>query len=150
VRHGGGRKIAAIAIALALAATVGCQSEVERKAKTDAAWKDLQDAADGVNYKLEGKFFSTMIETVGYDQGEAVGMGLLLNCQQKGYRIHLSKDGDTGFPVVGYTTETMSNRYKAECDAIIKTENRIQLARNARAKAEEKRKDDAYDKAHTH
>jgi len=42
----------------------------------------------------------------------------------------------------------MSNRWKAQCDSIIKTENRIVIARNAREKAEEKRKDDAYDKAH--
>ena len=71
-------------------------------------------------------------------------MHLLLDCQQKGYRIHTSNDG----VVTGYTTETMSNRHKAECDAIIATENRIRLKRDAREKAEEKRKDDAYDRAH--
>ncbi len=42
----------------------------------------------------------------------------------------------------------LSNRRKAECDAIVKTQNRIESKRDAQEKAEEKRKDDAYDKVH--
>ena len=43
----------------------------------------------------------------------------------------------------------LSNRLKAECDDIINRENRIQSRRKARNAAEEKRKDEAYDKAHS-
>jgi hypothetical protein len=73
-------------------------------------------------------------------------MRLLLDCQQKGYRIHMAEGGG-GFPVTGYDgSGSMSNRRKAECAAIIATENRIVIRRNAREKAEEKRKDEVYDK----
>ena len=52
-------------------------------------------------------------------------------------------------PAIGDSTGgPPSRRLKAECDSIIAKENRIKSKRAAREKAEEKRKDEAYDKAH--
>ena len=131
--------IAAIAITLALAGSVACgPSQAQREA-------DLNAELQRQNAETEAQFFNTLLEMVAQDQGEAIGLSLL-DCGRGGYSVHVSQ-----FPLIGYAKEspkTMSNRWKAQCDSIIKTENRIVIARNAREKAEEKRKDDAYDKAH--
>jgi hypothetical protein len=136
------------AIMLLSLGLVGCQSEADRKTDLDNAQKAFADTVASVNYDLDTKYFATLITTVGNDQGESVGMKLLLDCQQRGYQVHV---GINGLPDVGdasHANPPLSNRLKAECDGIINTENRIQSRRKAREAAEEKRKDAAYDRSH--
>lgn len=128
--------------------TLSCQSEAEHKAEVDKAWEAVDDEQAAFSHKMDAEYFGTLIDMVGHDQGESVGMKLLLDCQQKGYQVHM---GIHGLPDVGDASHAyppLSNRLVAECDNIIKVENRIQSRRRAREAAEEKRKDAAYDKTH--
>jgi hypothetical protein len=129
---------------------VGCESRSEHEPKLAAAEQNLKNTIDAVNYEQESKWLDVWIDSVGLDQGEAVGMRFLLDCQQKGYRLHFGTTDANGFtPAIGDSTGgPPSRRLKAECDSIIAKENRIKSKRAAREKAEEKRKDEAYDKAH--
>ena len=135
-------------IALSLMISVGCQTQADKDALASAE-QNLKDVEAATASKIENEFFSTFIDRVGLDQGESVGMRLLLDCQQKGYRIHMMPADANGYvSVTGYAQEHLSPRVMAECESIIQTQNRIGSKRAAREKAEEKRKDDAYDKAH--
>lgn len=136
------------AIVMLSLALVDCQSEADRKAALDKAQKEFDDTVAGLDYKHDTEYFSVLIDRVGQDQGESVGMRLLLDCQQRGYRVHM---GINGLPDVGDASRAspqLSNRVVAECDAIIKKENQINSRRKAHEAAEEKRKDAAYDRAH--
>jgi hypothetical protein len=134
-------------LGLTLVGVMGC---TDHDAEVKKAQEDFQNTVAANNAEMDSKWFSTWIDLVGHDQGEEVGMRLLLDCQQKGYRLHFGvTDANNFTPAVGDSSEgPSSNRLKAECDNIIKAENRIGSAEAARDKAREKRLDAAYDKAH--
>jgi hypothetical protein len=137
-----------LSVALVLS-TLGCQSEAERQAELNKAQKTFNDQVAVFNHQMDEKYFGTLIELVGQDQGESVGMRLLLDCQQRGYQVHMGIDGHPDVGDASNASPPLSNRIKAECDDIINRESRIQSRRRAREAPEEKRKDAAYDKAHS-
>jgi len=129
-------------------ATIACQSDADRQAALDKAQADIKNSTDAFNYKIDQEYFGTLIDMVGQDQGESVGMKLLLDCKEKGYRVHM---GTNGAPDVGDASQAyppLSRRVIAECNSIIKTEGGIQSHRKAREAAEEKRKDAMYERTH--
>jgi len=98
-------RIALFMVILAALSMVDCESESEHKAKLAAAEQGFKNTIDGINYENDTKWFDTWMDTVGLDQGEAVGIRLLLDCQQKGYRLHFGTTDANGFTsAVGYST----------------------------------------------
>lgn len=77
-------------------------------------------------------------------------MKLLLDCKEKGYRVHMDINGapDVGDADASQAYPLLIRRVIAECNSIIKTEAGIQSRRNAQESAEEKRKNVAYERAH--
>ena len=131
-------------LALALVLTVGCNANEDAMHKhvTESLAKTQRET-----YEIEEQVFGNFIDIVRLTQGESAG-AQLLGCYQNGYRAHFDYDANGYLAAFGYAHDPMSPRRMAECDSIVKTENRIGSRRVAREKAEEKRKDDAYDKAH--
>src|SRR5437868_6566460 len=92
-----------------------CESDKTKLAKAE---QDFDNTVKAIDHENESKWFDVWIDSVGLDQGEAVGMRLLLDCQQRGYRLHFGTTDANGFtPAIGDSKGgPPSRRLKAECD----------------------------------
>jgi len=130
-------------------ATINCgPSQSER----DAAAQHLQETLDRQKHELDQNCAETILHSVELTQGESAAQELLY-CQQHGYPVTFDTKNRSDAPVVviggnSATPPPISNRHKAQCDSIVKTENLITRLRTERKAAEEKRKDEAYDRVH--
>jgi hypothetical protein len=126
-----------------LLALVGCESEGDRF-KARMASEELGIRLHQQTAEMELENVRLTLKIVQDTQGEEAAHNLDV-CLSKGYEV-------SGDPWVGDASKapTLSRRRKAECDAIIKSENRLSKRLADQTAADEKRKDDAYDKAHKH
>lgn len=121
------------------------------QSEQDAAWNKFKDTHAQRQQELDEDTAGIILQTVALTQGEAAAKELLY-CQQQGYRVTWDLKSGSKDVVLGwdpyYRVCPVSNRHKAQCDSIVKIVNRTMRQMAERKAAEEKRKDEAYDKAH--
>jgi hypothetical protein len=123
---------------LVLMFAVGCETQADKDQRANAALEfqaHMQETANASAARLH----DVQLEGVRLTQGEAAVSHLRICFDDEGYDYPRRANLDGSVHLI-----ELSNRRIAICDQILKT-----LARhNAEQSADEKSKDDAYDKAH--
>jgi hypothetical protein len=128
-----------VVIALALfISLVGCETEADREKKARDEMQ-LHTALQEQDNALAEQLHSAQVEGVLLSQGEADADQLKVCFMDGGYSYPRRKNLDGSDRPI-----SLSKRVIANCDRIMKLQERIQSSRDA----EEKRKDDAYLKRH--
>src|ERR1700747_1622179 len=128
-------------LGLAIACTVGCGPSAQEKRE---ALDNLTSKVGQQSTQLEIENVRLTLKIVEQIQGPEAAQEMDV-CLSKGYEIDFATvDGANEWVSRLADGSSLSNRRKAECDAIVKAVNHHW----ERQTAEEKRKDDAYDKAH--
>lgn len=119
---------------------IGCETQADRDRQRNAQTQFQTTMQETVNDATD-RLHVTQVDYVNNTQGEQAG-DALAECFGHGFDLprRINVDGQPR-PMEG-----LSNRKIANCDHIMT----IMQKQQAVAAAEEKRKDDAYDKAHPH
>jgi hypothetical protein len=128
-----------LALLAVIALSVGCETQADRERQKDSQIR-LQTAEQVALNDATEKVQAVQLEYVNNTQGEGAGSDLA-ECFGHGFDLPRRTNLD-GQP---RPMEGLSNRKIANCDHIMK----MMQKQKARNDAEEKRKDAAYDKAHS-
>ena|SRR5208282_4716022 len=123
---------------LVLMFAVGCETQADRDARENARLELETQLQEGANASA-AELHNAQLEGVRLTQGEEAASELRICFNDGGYDYPRRANLDGSVRPI-----QLSNRRIAGCDQILKT-----LSRHyAQMDADEKRKDDAYDKAH--